>query len=55
MKILFIAHNSLLSGGANRSLLMVLKQLRLQYGVECNVVVPQKKGALIDALKSEEI
>lgn len=54
MKILFIAHNSLLSGGANRSLLMVLKQLRLQYGVECNVVVPQKKGALIDALKSEK-
>lgn len=53
MKILFVAHNSLLSGGANRSLLMILKQLRSTYGVDCHVLVPKEKGALVDVLKKE--
>ena len=55
MKILFVAHNSLLSGGANRSLLMVMKRLKREYGIECHVLVPRKHGELIERLNKEKI
>lgn len=51
MKILVLAQYGSLIGGANRSLLMVLKNLKNTYHHEIKVFVPQK-GELCDALDS---
>lgn len=50
MKILAVAHDSNLSGGANRSLLMVLKNLKEIYDADITVLVPRKEGAFNHAL-----
>lgn len=55
MKILIVAHNSFLDGGANRSLLMVLDILIKKYGVNPIVLVPKKEGPLIDELEDRKI
>lgn len=46
MKILVVAHDSNFSGGANRSLYMVLKKLKFEYGVDIEVLLPKKSGDL---------
>lgn len=51
MKILALAQYGSLVGGANRSFLMVLKNLKNSYHHEIKVLLPQK-GALCDALDS---
>lgn len=50
MKLLAVAHNSDFSGGANRSLFMVLRRLKRDYGVQIRVLVPKNKGILVDKL-----
>lgn len=55
MKILVVAHNSYIDGGANRSLLMVLDILKEKYKVECTVLVPSKQGPFVDELDSRGI
>ena len=50
MKILVVAHDSNFSGGANRSLYMVLTRLIKDYNVDVDVLVPKKKGQLNDRL-----
>ncbi len=54
-KVLFVAHSSKLSGGANRSLLSVMTGLRDLGVVEPHVLMPQQSGALEDACKIENI
>lgn len=46
MKILFVAHSGEISGGANRSLLSLICQLRDRRGVEPCVLVPAKDSAM---------
>lgn len=55
MKILVVAHNSYLDGGANRSLLMVLDLLKEKYNVESIVLVPKSTGPLVDELNARKI
>lgn len=52
MKILVVAHDKAYVGGANRSLLMVLKGLRGEFGVECDVLLPSH-GTMEQELKKE--
>ena len=44
MKVLFVALSAELSGGANRSLLSVMKGLRDQWGIMPSVLVPAAGG-----------
>lgn len=46
MKILVVTHDSNFSGGANRSLYMVLTKLKKEYNVDIDVLLPSKKGEL---------
>jgi len=55
MKILVVTHDSNFSGGANRSLYMVLKRLKNTYHVECDVLLPKKHGELNKKLEELEI
>lgn len=55
MNILFVAHSAELSGGANRSLLSVMKGLREVWGVSPSVLVPAAEGELEDACRKENI
>lgn len=51
MKILICAHDAAITGGANRSLLMIIERLRKEYGVkEIEVIVPRRHGSFNDAL-----
>jgi len=51
MKILICAHDATITGGANRSLLMIIDRLLDTYGVEnIEVIVPRKHGSFNDAL-----
>lgn len=50
MKMLVVAHDSNFSGGANRSLYMVLTKLKNEYGVEIEVLLPKKTGQLNEKL-----
>ena len=52
MKILVIAHDSRVTGGANRSLFMILKGLKNKYNAEIEVLVPYRKGKLNEELES---
>lgn len=54
MKILVLTHRSNFSGGANRSLLAVLKGLR-DKGHQIDVILPKASGELNDALTKENI
>ena len=51
MKVLAVAHNADFSGGSNRSLYTVIKLLKNSFNIEFTVILPSRKGALIDALK----
>ena len=44
MKILVVAHESNFTGGANRSLMMVIERLIKNYNVEVEVLLPNNKG-----------
>lgn len=55
MKLLVVAHDSNISGGANRSLLTTLLLLRDRHGVEAEVLVPRGRGVLNRALSDAEI
>lgn len=44
MKILIVAHEANFTGGANRSLMMVIERLINQYRVEVEVLLPSKNG-----------
>jgi len=55
MKVLFVAHSAELSGGANRSLLSVMKGLRDEWGVFPSVLVPAAEGELQKACEAEKI
>ena len=55
MKILVVAHDNDFSGGANRSLMMVIDRLIKEYNVEVEVLVPRKDGGLIRKLKESGI
>ncbi len=44
MKILVVAHESNFTGGANRSLMMVIERLKKMYNVEVEVLLPNKEG-----------
>lgn len=55
MKVLFVAHSAELSGGANRSLLSVMKGLRDDWGVSPSVLVPSAGGELQRACNEERI
>lgn len=55
MKILVVAHESDFTGGANRSLYTVLKGLKSTYNVECEVLIPKRRGALCKKLEELEI
>lgn len=46
MKILVVVHDSNFSGGANRSLFMVLNALTKKYFVDVDVLLPKRQGAL---------
>lgn len=45
MKVLIVAHESNFTGGANRSLMMVIENLISNYNVEVEVLLPNKNGA----------
>lgn len=55
MKMLVVAHDSNFSGGANRSLFMVITQLIEEYNVEVKVLLPKKNGELNNKLDEENI
>ena len=55
MKVLFVAHSAELSGGANRSLLSVMKGLRDQWGIMPSVLVPAAGGELQEVCNKEKI
>lgn len=56
MKILICAHDASITGGANRSLLMIVDQLLNKYHVgEIEFLLPRKEGELNDALKERGI
>ena len=55
IKVLFVAHSAELSGGANRSLLSVMKGLRDDWGVIPSVLVPSGGGELQKACSEEKI
>ena len=44
MKILVVAHESNFTGGANRSLMMVIEKLKEKYNAEVEVLLPSKEG-----------
>lgn len=44
MKILVVAHESNFTGGANRSLMMVIEKLKEKYNAEIEVLLPSKNG-----------
>ena len=46
MRILAVTHTSALSGGANRSLLQVMRLLQEQYGAEFELMMPQERGEM---------
>lgn len=55
MKILIVAHDATLTGGANRSLLMIIDGLKSKYGAEIEVLIPKRKGVLNDILTEKKI
>lgn len=55
MKILAVAHNTRLSGGANRSFLSVLANLKTTYNADILVLVPRSKGKFVDELEKQKI
>lgn len=55
MKILVVAHDSNFSGGANRSLFMVLTKLKNEYNVDIDVLLPSKNGELNKKLDEANI
>lgn len=55
MKILVVTHDSNFSGGANRSLFMVLTNLKRLYNVDIEVLLPKKKGQLNEKLTEANI
>lgn len=55
MKILVVAHDSNFSGGANRSLFMVVNRLKKDYGVDVDVLLPKRHGALNQKLSEAGI
>ena len=56
MKILICAHDATITGGANRSLLMIIDRLLDTYGVQnIEVIVPRKHGSFNDALTERGI
>lgn len=56
MKILICAHDANITGGANRSLLMVIDNLKKTYGIEnVEVIVPRRHGSFNDALTERGI
>lgn len=56
MKILICTHDATITGGANRSLLMIIDRLLDTYGVEnIEVIVPRKHGSFNDALTKRGI
>ena len=55
MKILVVTHDSNFSGGANRSLFMVLNYLKNDYNVDIDVLIPKEKGQLNDKLTEADI
>lgn len=55
MHVLFVAHSSELSGGANRSLLSLMTRLRDRWGVHPSVLVPGEKGELGRVCETEGI
>lgn len=55
MKVLFVAHSAELSGGANRSLLSVMKGLRNDWGISPSVLIPATGGELQEACAREQI
>lgn len=50
MKVLFITHYASLTSGSNRSMLQLIKELKNNYKVDINVLLP-KKGELCDELR----
>lgn len=44
MKILVVSHETEFTGGANRSLIMVIEKLKKDYNVEIEVLLPGKSG-----------
>lgn len=44
MKILVVAHESNFTGGANRSLMMVIEKLKEKYNAEIEVLLPSRNG-----------
>lgn len=55
MNVLFVAHSSELSGGANRSLLSLMKGLRDRWDICPSVLVPGEKGELGRVCETEGI
>lgn len=56
MKILICAHDATITGGANRSLLMIIDGLLGTYGIEnIEVIVPRPYGSFNDALTERGI
>ncbi len=50
MKILVVAHESEFTGGANRSLMMVIEKLKKQYNAEIEVLLPKSTGGFNNQL-----
>lgn len=55
MKILVVAHDATITGGANRSLLMIMDGLREKYDARMEVLIPRPRGPLNDILTRKEI
>lgn len=55
MKILFVAHSGEVSGGANRSLLSLMKRLMQDYGVEPYLLIPDSEGRMCRECEALEI
>ena len=55
MRILAVAHESGMNGGANRSLFTVINLLRQHYSVDVDVVVPKENGEFVEALRKAGI
>lgn len=52
MKVLVVAHEAAFTGGANRSLMMVIERLINNYKVEIEVLLPSNKGDFNNKLDS---
>ncbi|MBE5767721.1 MAG: glycosyltransferase family 4 protein [Clostridiales bacterium] len=55
MKILFVAHSDVISGGANRALLHMVSILRRDYGVEPVVLLPEGSGEMQQSCEKQGI